>query len=76
VIFWRSILSKTVPENKSGIRPVGVSVLVKPDEVAQETESGIVIHSNAQQDREEMGQTDGIVIAIAEGAYYDEKVPL
>jgi co-chaperonin GroES (HSP10) len=61
--------------NSSGIKPVGISILVKPDEFEQTTESGIVISSNAQQEREEMGQTDGIVIAIGEYAFYDERGP-
>lgn len=60
-------------ENKSGITPVGISILVKPDPVEQTTESGIVISTHEQHHREEMGQTDGVVIAIAEHAYFDEK---
>jgi co-chaperonin GroES (HSP10) len=58
--------------NKSGITPVGISVLVLPDNVEQTTESGIVVSTDTQHSREELAQTDGEVIAIAENAYYDE----
>lgn len=59
-------------ENKSGIKPVGVSILVKPDAVEQTTESGIVLSTHSEHAREEMRQTDALVIEIAEHAYYDE----
>jgi co-chaperonin GroES (HSP10) len=59
--------------NNSGIWPVGISVLVLPDAVEQTTDSGIVLSTHGQHAREEMGQTDGEVIAIAPNAYYDEK---
>jgi co-chaperonin GroES (HSP10) len=59
-------------ENKSGIRPVGVSILVKPDPIEQTTASGIITSTHAQHEREEMGQTDGVVIAIGPNAYFDE----
>lgn len=62
-------------KNTSGIWPVATSVLVEPDQVAQTTESGIVVSSNAQHEREEMKQTDGVVVAIGPHAYYDEKQP-
>ena len=58
--------------NTSGITPVGISILVLPDQVEQTTESGIVISTHEQHKREELAQTDGTVIAIAEHAYYDE----
>lgn len=59
-------------ENKSGIWPVGICILVKPDQVEQTTESGIVISTNETNKREQLAQTDGIVIAIGPKAYYDE----
>lgn len=61
--------------NNSGIYPVGVSVLVKPDSVEQTSESGIIISTNQEHEREEMRQTDGIVVAIADNAFYDESKP-
>lgn len=62
-------------KNESGIYPVGVSVLILPDPIDQTTESGIVLSTHEQHSREEMGQTDGIVVAIADNAYYDESKP-
>ena len=59
--------------NSSGIVPVGVSVLVLPDAVEQTTESGIVISTHSEHAREELRQTDGVVIAIGPNAYYDEE---
>lgn len=58
--------------NNSGIYPVGISVLVLPDPVEQETASGIVLSTDSEHSREEMRQTDGVVIALAPHAYYDE----
>lgn len=58
--------------NKSGITPVGISILVLPDNVEQVTSSGIVVSTDTQHSREELAQTDGEVIAIAAHAYYDE----
>lgn len=59
--------------NKSGLTPVGISILVLPDPVEQITESGIVVSTDSTHAKEEMKQTDGEVIAIGEHAYYDEK---
>lgn len=61
--------------NKSGILPVGVSILIKPLEVEQTTASGIIVRTHSEQDREEMKQTEGLVIAVGPAAYYDEKEP-
>ena len=61
--------------NDSGIYPVGISILVLPDPVTQETESGIVLSTHEQHEREEMKQTDGVVVAIAPDAFYDERSP-
>lgn len=61
--------------NTSGITPVGVSILVYPEQVEETSESGIVLSSLSQLERDQMKQTDGIVIAIGPNAYYDEKGP-
>ena len=60
-------------KNKSGITPVGVSILVLPDQVEEVTEAGVIVATAIQIDREQMAQTDGEVIAIGSHAYYDEK---
>ncbi len=61
--------------NNSGIKPVGISVLVLPDSVEKTSASGIVLATDQQLEREQLRQTDGIVIELAENAYYDEKLP-
>lgn len=58
--------------NNSGLTPVGTSILILPDNVEQTTSSGIVISTDSEHDREQLRQTDGLVIAIAEKAYFDE----
>lgn len=59
--------------NKSGITPVGLSVLVEPEQVEEKTESGIVLGTPEQMEREQMKQTDGVVLAIGPLAFYDER---
>jgi co-chaperonin GroES (HSP10) len=57
--------------NNSGITPLGTTVLVLPEQVQRKTDSGIVLATESQADREQLGQTDGIVVAIASEAYQD-----
>lgn len=59
----------------AGIRPVGHIVLVKPLEVEERTASGIVISTRTQTRREEMGQTEAVVIALGNTAYSDQAEP-
>lgn len=61
--------------NTSGITPVGVSILVFPDQVEEVTESGIVVGTSQQVEREQLAQTDGVVVAISEYAFHDEPKP-
>ncbi|UOF81992.1 chaperonin 10 kd subunit [Caudoviricetes sp.] len=51
-------------ENKSGIHPVGWRILIKPLEVEQKTQSGIIISHGELTDREQMANTTGEVIEI------------
>ena len=59
--------------NNSGIHPVGVSILIQPDKIEQTTASGIVVSTNETNTREQMRQTDGLVIELGPKAYYDEE---
>jgi chaperonin GroES len=52
--------------NQSGIRPVGEQVLIEPDPVEETTESGIITMTDTERDRLELGQTEGMVLQIAE----------
>ena len=58
--------------NKSGVLPAGHRILVKPLKVEQTTESGIVIATEVQMDRERLAQIKGRVIEIGPTAYMDQ----
>lgn len=59
--------------NKSGITPAGLSILVEPEQIEEKTEAGIIVGTPEQLEREQLRQTDGIVLAIGPVAWYDEK---
>lgn len=63
-------------DNPSGITPVGFSLVIEPEQV-EETygESGIVVGTPESIEREQMRQTDGVVLAIGPMAFSDEKSP-
>lgn len=61
-------------ENKSGLIPVGYSVLVLPEQVETETALGITVMTETQAEREQLKQTDGVVIAIGPHAFHDEPI--
>jgi len=56
--------------NKSGFIPVGHRLLVKPDSVEKQTESGIVLVQETT-GRDEMAQVRGTAIAIGAGCWLD-----
>lgn len=58
--------------NKSGIKPVGVSLIIEPVQISETTEFGIVQYSTMELEREFLKQTDGVVLAIGPQAFYDE----
>lgn len=60
-------------QNNSGIYPKGHRVLVKPFEITTTTESGIILYSLSEQDREDMAQTEGVIVAIGNTAWADVK---
>lgn len=62
-------------KNESGIKPVGVSILVLPDQVEEATASGIVVATDSQLEREQLKQTDGLVVEVGPRAFYDETDP-
>jgi chaperonin GroES len=61
--------------NKSGIHPKGNRLLIRPLEVDTATESGIIISTGKETDREQMANTTGEVIEIGEEAFWDSKTP-
>ena len=61
--------------NVSGINPVGWRVLVKPQEVKEVSKGGIILTSEVTREREQMGNTTGVVIAMGDQCYADEPAP-
>jgi co-chaperonin GroES (HSP10) len=61
--------------NTSGITPVGWRVLIKPQEVREVSKGGIILNTEMGKDREQMGNTTGIVIAVGSQCYADEPHP-
>jgi co-chaperonin GroES (HSP10) len=53
--------------NASGINVKGWRILLKPLEVEDKTESGIIIATKEVSDREQMANTTGEVIEVGEG---------
>jgi len=58
--------------NESGINPVGWRVLIKPQEVKEVSQGGIILTTEKSKEREQMGNTTGIVIAMGDQCYADE----
>jgi len=62
-------------ENTSGISPRGHRVLIKPFEVEEKTASGIVVSTGRELQREQMAQTEGIIVEIGNTAWHDQPAP-
>ena len=61
--------------NQSGINPVGWRVLIKPQEVREMSEGGIILTTEVSKNREQMGNTTCIVISMGDDCYADEPAP-
>lgn len=61
--------------NESGIRPAGWRVLVAPHEVKKVSKGGIILTTEATEEREQMGNTTGVVVALGEQCFADEPKP-
>lgn len=61
--------------NDSGLHPVGRFILIRPKAVAEVSRGGIVLASPEAQRKEQMGQTDGVVIACGLSAWNDQEAP-
>lgn len=53
--------------NNSGIIPKGHRILIRPYELEQKTNSGIILATDSQHEREEMANTTGDVVGVGEG---------
>lgn len=60
-------------DNKSGLKPVGRAVLVKPYE--PEKKVGLIVIPDAVQERTQMLEQRAVVIAVGESAWHDEPIP-
>lgn len=61
--------------SESGLKAVGLSLIVLPDDIAEKSESGIILGTPEQLEREQLKQTDGIVVDIGPIAWFDESSP-
>ena len=61
--------------NESGINPCGWRVLIKPQEVKDTSKGGIIIATEVSKEREQMGNTTGVVISMGKQCYADEPAP-
>ena len=61
--------------NTSGINPVGWRVLIKPQEIKEVSDSGIILTTEVNKEREQMGNTTGVVVAMGEQCFADEPSP-
>jgi co-chaperonin GroES (HSP10) len=61
--------------NESGINPVGWRVLIDPQEVKKVSAGGIILTTEVSEQREQMGNTTGIVVAMGDQCYADEPAP-
>ena len=57
--------------NQSGIQPLEYKCLVKLDEFKNTTDSGIVISTGDESEREAMAQVKGTLVAIGHNAFVD-----
>jgi co-chaperonin GroES (HSP10) len=58
--------------NRSGIIPVGETVLVLPDDIEEKTAAGIIVATQQDLERQQLGQVDGVLIAVSDYAWDDE----
>lgn len=58
--------------NNSGIHPCGHRILVKPEEIEERSEGGIVLMTASTEKMEALAQTFGWVVATGETAYADQ----
>ena len=62
-------------KNPSGINPVGWRILIKPKEIIEKTASGIILTTEVTKDREQMGNTTGVVVAMGDQCFTNEPSP-
>jgi chaperonin GroES len=61
--------------NESGINPCGWRILIKPFEIKEVSNGGIILTTGKIKEREQMANTTGVVIAMGDECYADEASP-
>jgi co-chaperonin GroES (HSP10) len=59
-------------ENKSGIHPKGHRVLIYPEPVETTTESGIIVSTGNNIEKERLAQLRGTVVEVGNTAWHDQ----
>lgn len=59
--------------NQSGIHPKGYTLLVKPQEIVNKTDSGIVLRAPSEADRAQIAQVYGTVVEMGPFCFSDER---
>lgn len=55
--------------NQSGIRPFRNCLLLLPKQIEEKTEAGIIVATATQLEREQLAQTEGVVVSIGALAF-------
>lgn len=74
-IYLKQFKRKRPMSNDSGINPVGWRVLIKPQEVKEVSQGGIILTTEKSKEREQMANTTGIVVSMGDQCYADEPAP-
>lgn len=56
-------------ENKSGIRPFRNCILLLPKQIEEKTAAGIIVATSSQLEREQLAQTEGVVVSLGALAF-------
>ena len=64
-VWWE----ESVIKNKSGIKPFRNCLLLLPKQLEGKTEAGIIVATSGQLEREQLAQTEGIVVALGALAF-------
>ena len=61
--------------NESGINHCGWRVLIKQQEVKEVSKGGIILTTEVTKEREQMGNTTGVVVSMGDQCFADEPAP-
>jgi len=61
--------------NSSGIHPKGFTLLIKPLEIENKTQSGIIMRAPTEEDKAQLAQVYGTVVEVGSMCWDDEPEP-